>query len=233
MNLEVCQLGLVSYAEALAVQQQLLTMRQQRQIGDLLLLLEHPPVITLGKKAKTDHILMPQQWLEEHQIEVHATNRGGDVTYHGPGQIVGYMFIDLHNHGRDIRSFVHNLEQVFINLLAQYYQIKAFRDSTHTGVWVDGGKITAIGLAIKRWVTMHGFAFNVNTNLEHFRWIIPCGIKDRGAMSLAAMLGREFDMAVVRDQVLLSFCEVFNYKPAIITKEKLQTYLGSIPNDEA
>lgn len=227
MDLEVCQLGLLPYRDALAVQEQLLLLRQQQRIGDLLLLLEHPPVITLGKRGKMEHILAPQEWLERHQVEVYTTNRGGEVTYHGPGQLIGYMFIDLRSHGRDIRRFVHNLEQVFINLLDQHYQITAFRDPEHTGVWVAEGKITAIGLAIKRWVTMHGFAFNVNTNLEHFRWIIPCGITDRSAVSLQALLGRELDLAVVSREVIGAFCDVFNYHPQIITEEQLYSYLRS------
>ena len=233
MDLEVCQLGLVSYAEALAVQEQLLVMRQQNRIGDLLLLLEHNPVITLGRKAKTEHILMPQEWLQKQQIEVYRTNRGGDVTYHGPGQIVGYMFIDLHHHGRSLRSFVHKLEQVFINLLERYYQINAFRDPDHTGVWVSQGKITAIGLAVKRWVTMHGFAFNVNTNLEHFRWIVPCGIADKEVTSLAVLTGREIDLQGVYQQVLHSFCEFFHYNPVILSQAQLQSYLGSMSNEKA
>jgi len=229
MDLEVCQLGLLPYGEALAVQEKLLTLRQERQIGDLLLLLQHPPVITLGKRGKQDHILASQAFLQEHQVAVYSANRGGDVTYHGPGQLIGYMFIDLHNHGRDIRRFVENLEQVFITLLAKYYQIEAFRDPhpKYTGVWVNEGKITAIGLAVKRWVTMHGFAFNINTNLDHFRWIIPCGITDKGVTSLQALLGRELDLAAVAEQVIDCFCEIFNYHPKAITTAQLDAYLRS------
>ena len=226
MDLEVCQLGLVPYGKALAIQDELLLLRQGQKIGDLLLLLEHPPVITLGKRGKLDHILVPETWLEQHQVEVYTTNRGGEVTYHGPGQLIGYMFIDPRNHGRDIRSFVHKLEQVFIALLAKYYQIDAFRDPKYTGVWVEQGKITAIGLAIKSWVSMHGFAFNINTNLEHFRWIVPCGITDKSVASLQALLGQELDPAAVSRQVIDSFCEIFNYHPRLITEKQLYSYLG-------
>ncbi|HKM17721.1 MAG TPA: lipoyl(octanoyl) transferase LipB [Limnochordia bacterium] len=233
MDLEVCQLGLIPYGRALAMQEQLLALRQGQQIGDLLLLLEHPPVITLGKRGKMEHVLAPKAWLEEHQVEVHTTDRGGEVTYHGPGQLIGYMFIDLRSHGRDIRRFVHNLEQVFITLLHKYYQIESFRDPEHTGVWVGQGKISAIGLAIKRWVTMHGFAFNVSTNLEHFRWIIPCGITDKSVSSLNALLGAEVDMAAVAAQVAGTFCEIFNYHPRHIGEEQLYSYLRSNPDAQA
>ena len=143
------------------------------------------------------------------------------------------MFIDLHSHGRDIRRFVHNLEQVFITLLHKYYQIESFRDPEHTGVWVGQGKISAIGLAIKRWVTMHGFAFNVSTNLEHFRWIIPCGITDKSVSSLNALLGAEVDMAAVAAQVAGTFCEIFNYHPRHIGEEQLYSYLRSNPDAQA
>lgn len=223
MNLEICQLGSIPYAEALAVQEQLLELRQTQKIGDLLLLLEHPPVITMGRKAKSSDILMSPEWLEAHQVEVFPVNRGGDVTYHGPGQIVGYLFIDLHNHGRDIRQFVRKLEQVFINLLSDYYNINAFRHEKHPGVWVEEGKITAIGLAIKRWVTMHGFAFNINPDLSHFQWIVPCGITDKDVYSLEALIKRKLNMDTVYQQIITAFTDVYQYKPILIDKEHLLT----------
>lgn len=233
MKLEVCQLGKVSYPEALTIQEQLLSLRQAGKIGDLLLLLEHPPVITLGKKGKTNNILVPPEWLDKNQITVHSVNRGGDVTYHGPGQIVGYPFIDLANHGKDIRKFIRNIEQVFISLLHNYYQINAFRDPDHTGVWLEQGKITAIGFAIKRWVTMHGFAFNVNTDLSHYQWIVPCGITDKAVSSLQSLLGYELDLEIVNKQLVATFADVFNYEVEKISADQIQKYLGSIENGTA
>lgn len=228
MKLEICQLGKISYLEALKIQEQLLSMRQAGKIGDMLLLLEHPPVITLGKTGKSSNILMPQEWLAEHEIEIHSINRGGDVTYHGPGQIVGYPLIDLANHGKDIRKFIRNIEQVFISLLHNYYQITAIRDSEYTGVWLEQGKITAIGFAIKRWVTMHGFAFNINTDLSHYEWIVPCGITDKAICSLQSVLGYKQDFDLVNQQLITTFAELFNYETVEISVAQIQKYLGSI-----
>lgn len=226
MDLQICHLGIMSYPKALAIQERLLQLRQQGVIGDILLLVEHEPVITLGKRGKTEHILVSSAWLAEHNIPVITVNRGGDVTYHGPGQIVGYPIIDLRNHGRSIKHFVHNIEQVFINLLNKYYHIHAFRVPEYPGVWVEQGKITAVGLTIKHWVSMHGFAFNVNTNLDHFKWIIPCGITSRPVCSLQSILGYKLAMDVVYQQVATSFIEVFNYHPVMITQAQLCEYLG-------
>lgn len=228
MKIKVCLLGEITYEDALSLQERLLILRQQQLIDDLLLLLEHPAVITLGKRGKTDHILHSQAWFKEHDVAIVNVNRGGDVTYHGPGQIIGYPFIDLHNHGKDIRKFIHSIEQVFIELLAKYYDVVAYTDPKHPGVWTDQGKITAIGFAIKRWVTMHGFAFNVNTNLSHFDWIVPCGIFDRGVSSVQSLLNREIDMPAAYQQVITCFAEVFSYTPEIISRTELYDYIDSV-----
>lgn len=231
MKLEVCQLGKIPYNEALKIQEKLLLLRQKQVIGDLMLLLEHPPVLTIGKKGKAkaaDHIKVTKKWLEEHQIQVHYVNRGGDVTYHGPGQVVGYPIIDLTNHGRDIRSFIHHIEQVFIELLSRYYQVPAYRDPNYTGVWVEQGKITAIGFAIKRWVSMHGFAFNVNPDLSHFNWIVPCGIRGKTVCSLQQLLEHEIDLTTVNRQIISCFAEIFSYQLEIITPAKIYHYIGRL-----
>ncbi len=225
MELEVCQLGRISYQEATALQEKLLSLRQEQKIGDLLLLLEHPPVITIGKRKETNHILKNTDWLEQHNVKIHYTNRGGDVTYHGPGQIVGYPIIDLNNHGRDIRKFVGNVEEVFIQLLRENYGIAAFHRSDYPGVWVEQGKITAIGFAIKRWVSMHGFAFNVNTDLEPFQWIVPCGITNENVCSLASILNRNIPLEAVSQQIKDAFADVFQYHPVVIAPDKLNQYL--------
>ena len=213
MDLAIHKLGLIDYEKAYDLQKQLLVKRQQGEIGDTLLLLEHPPVITLGKRGRDTDVLISRDILTKMGVDVCEIERGGEATYHGPGQIVGYMFIDLAGHGKDIRRFIRNLEEVFIQFLDREYGTTAGRDTGHTGVWVGDTKITAIGIAIRKGVTMHGFAFNVNTNLSHFTWIVPCGIKDKGVTSLQALTGTEQDMSQVIDGVVQSFCRVYGYTP--------------------
>ena len=213
MDLAIHKLGLVDYERAYTLQKKLLEKRQQDEIGDTLLLLEHPPVITLGKRGRDTDVLVSPDILAKMGVAVCEIERGGEATYHGPGQIVGYMFIDLAGHGKDIRRFIRNLEEVFIQLLDQEYGITAGRDTEHTGVWVGDTKITAIGIAIRKGVTMHGFAFNVNTNLDHFKWIVPCGIRDKGVTSLQMLTGEQQEMDKVIDGVARSFCRVYGYTP--------------------
>jgi lipoyl(octanoyl) transferase len=213
MKLNVCRLGRVGYGEALALQEKLLDLRQRGAISDTLLLLEHPPVITLGVRGDEANILLPREKLLDMGVEIHRVGRGGDVTYHGPGQIVGYPIVHVAEQGRDIKRFVWNIEEVFIRLLGERFGVKADREEKkYTGVWVGDAKITAIGIAVKRWVTMHGFAFNVNTDLEHFKWINPCGLMDRGVTSLEKLLGRKPDFDMMNDIVANYFASVFGYE---------------------
>jgi len=212
MQLDVRDLGKIDYESALALQLELVAKRQQEEIPDTLLLLEHPPVITLGKSASESDILAPQSTLEAAGATVHRITRGGETTYHGPGQLVGYLIINLYEHQRSLKRFVRNLEQVFINLLEEEYGIQAGRDEEHRGVWVGTEKITAIGIAISHGVTMHGFAFNVNTDLSHFQWIIPCGITDRGQTSVASLLDRPVEMPVIKEQLSRHFKRQFGYQ---------------------
>lgn len=220
MRLLVSKLGRIDYKEALELQYNIMRLRQQGQIEDTLLLLEHFPVLTLGSGGKQSNILAPEQLLKEQGINVYKINRGGDITYHGPGQIVGYPILDLNQHGRDLLSFIRNIEEVFIQLLMQEYGISAGRIPKHTGVWVGDDKITAIGFAVKRWVTMHGFAFNANTDLDHFKWINPCGITDKGVTSMQKLLGHEVGLDAVMDQVIEYFCKIFDMEPQIMDEEK-------------
>lgn len=212
MKLVVHKLGRVDYDKALAMQEDLLNKRQEKMIPDTLLILEHPPVITLGRRGKYENILLPLEMLAANGVKTYEVSRGGDVTYHGPGQVIGYPIVDISEQGRDIKQFVWNIEEVFIRLLHGEFGIAAHREEKKfTGVWVGDEKITAIGIAVKRWVTMHGFAFNVGTDLEHFSWINPCGITDRGVTSLRKLLNMEIDQSKAEDLVVKYFCEVFGY----------------------
>ncbi|HHY60756.1 MAG TPA: lipoyl(octanoyl) transferase LipB, partial [Clostridia bacterium] len=153
--------GLTGYPEGLSLQRRLMTLRQENRIPDVLLLLEHLPVLTLGKNADDSHILFSPEVLAAQGIDIYHTERGGNVTYHGPGQIVGYPIIHLRENSLGVKEYVALLEQLFLDLLAREYGLVAYRDPEHRGVWIGNDKITAIGVAVKRWVTMHGFAFNV------------------------------------------------------------------------
>jgi lipoyl(octanoyl) transferase len=210
MKLNILQPGRLDYKEALDLQEKLMYQRQQNEIPDTLILLEHTPVLTLGRRGEYENILLSKETLEAQGVKIYEVSRGGDVTYHGPGQIVGYPIMDLSQMGKDVKEYVYKIEEVFIRLLLNEFGIKADRDEKkYTGVWVGNEKITAIGIAVKRWVTMHGFAFNVNTDLSHFHWINPCGITDKGVTSVQKLLGREMDFAKMNELVIKYFVEVF------------------------
>ncbi|MDN5276619.1 MAG: lipoyl(octanoyl) transferase [Clostridiales bacterium] len=221
----VALLGLVPYEQGLSIQEKFFRLREEQKIGDIMLLLEHPPVITVGRRGKESNILLSQEELIARGIRVYHIDRGGDVTYHGPGQIVGYPILDLHNYGKDIRRFIWNIEEVFIQLLKNEYGITAGRVPSYTGVWVDNEKITSIGFAVKRWITKHGFAFNVNTNLEHFKWINPCGITDRSMTSLENITGHKHDITKVMLQVASYFAKIFQTDYQIIDKHEWSSWL--------
>jgi len=207
-TLDVRQLGVVPYAEALELQRSLVDDRRAGRIGDTLLLLEHPHVITLGVRGGRSHVLATAETLAARGVEIHETGRGGDVTYHGPGQIVGYPIIDLNPDRRDVHRYVRDLEEVLIRTAADF-GINAGRVSGLTGVWVGDEKLAAIGVRIARWVTSHGFALNVSTNLDYFNLIVPCGITDRGVTSLSRLLGRPVELETVRHRIVSHFSNVF------------------------
>lgn len=206
----VYRLGLVDYGEAYHRQRRLLKKRLDGEIEDTLLLLEHPPTITIGKSGKLENVLVSQEQLASEGISLFFTDRGGDVTYHGPGQMVAYPIIDLRNRGRDIHRYVNELEEVVIRTLADF-SIAAHRDGGHAGVWVKEGEIAAIGLSVKRWITMHGIALNVNSNLEHFSLINPCGFSDRTATSISKLLSKNIPMEEVSQRFISRFSEVFGF----------------------
>jgi lipoyl(octanoyl) transferase len=206
--LAVRQLGRVAYAAGLELQGQLVAERQSGRIPDQLLLLEHDPVFTLGRNARRENVLFPAELLRERGYDVFEAGRGGDVTYHGPGQIVGYPILDLSPDRRDVHRYVRDLEQVMIRTCADY-GIEASRVAGLTGTWVAEDKIGAIGVRIARWVTSHGFAFNVATDLAAFDLIVPCGIRGRGVTSLGRLLGRDVPLAEVRARLTVHFADVF------------------------
>src|SRR5262245_4544495 len=201
---------MVGYDEALAMQRALVEERRAERVPDLLLLLQHPPVITLGVKGDGGraNIVATSDRLASLGITVHETGRGGDVTYHGPGQIVGYPIVDLRPDRCDVHRYVRDVEEVMIRVCADY-GVTAGRIKGLTGAWVGAEKIGAIGVRISRWITSHGFAFNVSTDLDHFRLIVPCGISDRGVTSLEKATGRRVSIADVEDAMVRRFAETF------------------------
>ncbi len=211
-KLKVIKNSIVNYQEALEQQLRLLAKRQEGKIEDCLILLQHPSVITKGKLTQESDILINKNYCDNNNIEIHEIGRGGEATYHGPGQIVGYPILHLGELGLGVKKFVNKIEDVFINMLKKEFSINANRKEDYIGVWVGEEKITAIGVAIKNRVSLHGFAFNVNTDLSHFNWIVPCGIKDKGVTSMAKLLNRELEMSYMYDLCEKYFKEVFNYE---------------------
>ncbi|MFP4371455.1 MAG: lipoyl(octanoyl) transferase LipB [Halanaerobium sp.] len=207
-KLDVIKYGMINYEKAYKLQLELLEKRYQNKINDTLLLVEHPPVFTIGASGTRENIVAADELLNKAGIEVFETNRGGDITYHGPGQIVGYPILNLKEHKQDLHWLLSAYEEVFIRLLEKY-NIQGRRIDGLTGVWVDNKKITAIGVGVKHWITYHGFAFNINPNLEHFSYIIPCGITDKGVTSLKKVMGSEINNEEVTKKLVKSFARVF------------------------
>lgn len=212
-RIEVHRLGRIGYEAAHRLQRRLQEARVRQLVPDVLLLLEHDPVITLGRAAKEENLRFPRESLVARGIDVHATGRGGDVTYHGPGQLVGYPILELPEARRDVRRYVTSIEQLMIDLVGTY-GLEAERIAGFNGTWLRSSelgdrKIGAIGVRISRWVTMHGFALNVTTNLAHFALIVPCGIRDKGVTSLEVELGRVVPMLEVMERCAALFGRVF------------------------
>jgi len=224
-SIEVTDLGLMPYEQAFEYQTRLFENIKQTKIDNkhsnkqkttqnYFLFTEHPHVYTLGKSGKESHLLINAKERQERQVQFIKTNRGGDITYHGPGQIVGYPIIDLDNFDLDILAYMRGLEEVIIRVLA-LYGIKGERSEGETGVWLDTGKanvrkICAMGVKTSRWVTMHGFALNVDTDLSYFNHIIPCGIKNKGVTSMQKELGYVPDKNQLKQQILEEFAQWLN-----------------------
>jgi lipoyl(octanoyl) transferase len=206
---ELRNLHLVTYENGMNLQQKLVELRQRNEVPDQLLLLEHPPVITLGRGGDARNLLASPELLEASGVRFFETTRGGDITYHGPGQVVGYPIVHLGEGRRDVRRYVSNLEEVLIQTVAEY-GITAERVEGRRGIWVGNNKIAAIGVRIAKWVTSHGFALNVNTNLEHFSLITPCGLRGTGVTSIAREVGHEVSLEDVRRILAQKFADVFD-----------------------
>jgi lipoyl(octanoyl) transferase len=212
----ITDLGLMSYADAYALQQRLVAARKTNAIDDVLLLCEHPHVITLGRNANRSNLLASEHVLRQKNVELHASNRGGDITYHGQGQIVGYPIINLDKIKRDVGWYVRTLEEAMIRASADL-GITAYRVSGKTGIWVESSpteeKLAAIGVHISRWVTSHGFAYNVSTDLRYFDLIVPCGIPDRKATSLEKLLQRSVSLDEVKPRLSYHLADLLSLDP--------------------
>lgn len=226
------RLGLSDYENTLKLQNLLVQGRLENKIPDVLLLLQHPPVITIGKSGKIENIFASPKLLQEEGIRVIYTDRGGDVTFHGPGQLILYPILNLRNFGLNIPDYVGQLEEVVIRLL-RHFGVEGERIEKWRGVWVKGEKIASIGIHLSRWVTKHGLALNVNTNLAYFNLINPCGT-GRRATSLAKILKKDFSMREIEDLVVKFFKEVFKIElieqPLIRLESDLETNLVKTQN---
>lgn len=204
-----CRLGTIDYAEAHRLQKELQAKRISGEIDDTVLLLEHPPVLTMGRSAKEQHVLAAPDVLAARGISVHEVGRGGDVTYHGPGQLVAYPIIDLKPDRRDVRKYMWSLEETMIRTCADF-GLAATRVEGLNGAWIGDRKVGAVGVRISRWVTMHGLALNANSDLTHFDLIVPCGIQDKTVTSLTAELGRTVFAADVIDPLARHLADLFD-----------------------
>jgi len=223
-SLEVRRLGRVAYSDALELQARLESEVIADRSRDYLLLLEHPHTFTLGRRSKDNGVLATAEMLRKLGVEVFETNRGGKVTYHGLGQIVGYPVISLSPDREDVHRYVRDIEEVLIRTMADF-EIDAFRIEGLTGVHTTEGKIAAIGVHLKRWVTTHGFALNVSTDLSYYNWIISC--EGEPVTSMSRLLGREIDMTEVEDRIVENFEKVFGYRSALIPQAETRP-VGSV-----
>lgn len=220
-TLDIYELGTVPYEKALEYQENLLAKRIAEEIQDSLILLEHPPTITTGRKGNTGSLLVREEYLKKHGISFIHASRGGDITFHGPGQIVGYPILNLKNHGMDIRRHLRMIEEMIIQTLRDF-DIEGRRIDGVTGVWVKRSKIASIGIAIRKWVTYHGFALNVSTNLDYFDLILSCGITDVRITSIGSWLGNKENVRMddVTQSIIKNFMGVFGFEDFTLRDEK-------------
>jgi lipoyl(octanoyl) transferase len=226
----VVDLGPIPYGLACDLQHELVLRRKEEVIPDLLLVCEHPHVITLGRNGKREHLRAGDNVLRQMQVEFRSTDRGGDITYHGPGQIIGYPILDLAHHRRDVRWYVERLEEVMICASGSFGVLAKRLEAAH-GAWIDapGGeeKLGALGVRLSRWVTSHGFAYNVSTDLRYFDLIVPCGIPDKRATSLERLLGKTISIEEVKPRLIEHFGEVFGSTMVQVSRRDLQKALAN------
>lgn len=220
--LKYVDLGFIDYKEAWDLQKEIFNQKVTEKTEDVLLLLEHPNTYTLGKTADKLNLRGSKDYLNSNKISVYEIDRGGDITYHGPGQIVGYPIIDLNNWFRDTHKYLRALEEIIIKTCSEYGLV-CERKPKYTGVWLNDKKIAAIGIKVSRWITMHGFAFNVNTDLNLFSGIIPCGIQDKTVTSLKNELKREIHIHEVKEKLMRNFSDVFGYTE-IVNKSRTDLF---------
>jgi lipoyl(octanoyl) transferase len=227
----IIDLGLISYTNAYALQQRLVAARKANAIDDVLLLCEHSHVITLGRNANRANLLVSENVLRQKNVELHATNRGGDITYHGPGQIVGYPILNLDKIKRDVGWYVRTLEEAMIRASADF-GVSAYLVPGKTGIWVQAipteEKLAAIGVHISRWVTSHGFAYNVSTDLRYFDLIVPCGIANRKATSLEKLLQRPVTLKEVKLHLSHHLANLLSLEPLRTSREDLLALAGPV-----
>lgn len=211
-------LGRTKFLDVWNLQREIVSRKKNGEIGDVFILNEHEPVYTIGKAGSENHLLATDTELRFRGVEIIPIDRGGDITYHGPGQLVGYPIIDLNNYYLDIHRYLRDLEDVII-LTLKNFDINAKHDPDYTGVWVGNDKVAAIGIKVTSWITMHGFALNINTDLSYFDRIIPCGIFHKGVTSMRSILDRELDINEVVKILLKNFEKVFNCKIIYISEQ--------------
>ena len=212
MELNIIDYGRMDYFEALELQRKLQRERIEESITDTLMVLEHNPVLTLGKRGEYSNILVSEQLLKDKGIQTVEVERGGDITFHGPGQLVVYPILDLMQHGKDLRRYINNIQDVMINVLKRRFDIDAEKKTgVHTGVWIGNNKIAAMGISVSKWVTMHGFALNVNTDMSYFDMIVPCGLAGFGVTSIEKETGAKADFGNVSKEIQDEFISVFGY----------------------
>ncbi len=232
MQLAVTNIGRTRYREAWELQKKLFDLRHYGLMTDILLFTEHEHVYTIGKGGDDNHLLASEEELRNGGIDVYHIDRGGDITYHGPGQVVGYPILALNEYFADIHRYLRSLEEVII-LALEEFGLDAGREDGMTGVWVGGEKIAAIGVKVSRWITMHGFALNVNTDLTKFDRIIPCGIFHKGVTSMQRLLGQELPLEKVHAALTEAFAAVFGCQPVAVTPEELMRVLQRFDTEQA
>ena len=235
-NCWLIDLGLIAYAPACELQHRSVEARKAGAIPDVLFLCEHPHVITLGRNGKLENLRATDRVLRQMNVEFHPTDRGGDITYHGPGQIVGYPILDLTEHRRDVRWYVDQLEETMIRATSEF-GIEAHRVEGLHGIWLDtpfgAEKLAALGVHLSRWVTSHGFAYNASTDLRYFDLIVPCGIADKRATSLERALGRNVNQVEAASAIVRHFGDVFERKMIPVSRENLEAAISQVAHHDS